>query len=291
MPKRANREVAVGQEQLSFDGPLRTDIGFEFNQKEAEAAKQHRLRRRGELALNARTGGFMSRVGRLWIPHSGTELSAVVALPEIAILQQKHFIREKVHEKYDDNPDVSAQQVQLWAYFAANRSEKELRGKYASFQLQSRDMAARIRRGLLPEGEIIRERIEADTIALNAVAAYLVYLRTFVAAPGTLDARDKRKWPQRRHTKANAERLEIAQGQLDAMPTHEFSETVREAYWNERSRNRFWVMMEAERKEYARKSQYWDKKHDAEKQLPIEAYDQDPRASEENYVDGEFIDD
>ena len=289
MSKKASRRESElrGQEILSFDVPPRIDIHV-YDPAEALKAARHRQGRKDELALTPRTQGFRARTGSLWIPHSGTENAAVVAIPENKIRTDKRFIKEKVFEKYE-NSRFSVGRVALWAYFAARQSEKDLRSRFFGYMIDAREGCLRINAGLGPAGEVDRDRIEQTEMAYRTVMDYLVYLKTFVGAPDTLSKGERRKWPQERHTAVWARQHAWAEEYLQAIPRHEFEETVQEAYYSERSRYEFWT---AVRKEHilfeqrtARRFIAWYYGQD----VPLEAYDNDPRAREENYVDDEYI--
>jgi hypothetical protein len=85
-----------------------------------------------------------------------------------------------------------------------------------------------------------------------------------------------------------AQRLEWAHAYLDALPEYEFAETVKEAYYSERSRHVFWEMVSDEHAKYLvemHRRQIFTESVP----LPIAAYDDDPRGNGFNYVDDEYI--
>jgi hypothetical protein len=286
MAGRKPKRITAGQELISFDGPLTINTqGYDTVQ--AKQAALHRHRRKGELALTPRTRGFLGMVSSLWVPHSGTENSAVVAFPENYVRQNKLLIRDKVIEKYKDS-DKSLQQIMLWAYFASHQVGKELRQKFDAYIFDGREGYLRIHAGLGPDGEIVRERIEEHEVAHRGIKSYLIHLQAFVGAPEVLGKGERRKWPQERHHKDYAQRLEWAGNYLDRLPEYEFAETVKEAYYSERSRHEFWTFVRNTHVEYL-KDMHRRQMVAASIPLPIEAYDNHPRADGLNYIDNEYI--
>lgn len=273
------------QELLRFDGPL-TVLTGPYNRQEAKEAALHRKGREGELALSVRTKGFRERTDNLWLPHSGLENSAVVKLPLIFLTDAQRYARDRVIEKYADS-DIPDTRVLAWAFFARQMAGREILQRFDRFRIQAQENHRKIRVGLGPEGEIERDRIESSTVAIDGLVLYLMSLRSFVGTPDVLGKNERRKWPQKHHHKQYARRQEQAREFLDAMPDWDFDLTVKEAYWAERSRYEYWTRMENLRRAMAKASQ---RALNAETiDVPLEAYDNDPRAHAENYVDGEFI--
>lgn len=286
--KRLRSGSTGGQELLTFDGPLVVNNGFHYDEKEAKEAALHRIHRRGELALSHRTQGFRRRTN-LWIPYTGLENRAVTATPILVLRDAEHFARQRVIEKYKDT-DVPDYKYMAWAAYARRMAGKQSVESFNRLRTAARENYRRINVGLGPNGEIERDRVEATPWALGTVASYLVSLRVFVGSDEeVLGKGDRRKWSQANWKNINAARLAYAREFLDAMPDWDFDLTVKEAYWAERSRYEYWSRMEAMRRAMGRAAQ---NTLNAEPiVVPIEAYDDDPRAYAENYVEGEYIGD
>lgn len=284
---KAPRSGSLGsQELLSFDGPLFVNNGFYYDEKEAKEAALHRTHRRGELALTPRTQGFR-RQTNLWVPHTGFENRAVIATPTLVLRDAQYYARQRVIEKYEDT-DIPDYRYMVWAAFARMMAGKKSVQTFDQLRTAARENYRRINVGLGPNGEIERDRVEATPWAIGTVAVYLASLRVFVGSDEeVLGKGDRRKWSQANWKNINAARLAHAHEFLNAMPDWDFDLTVKEAYWAERSRYEYWSRMEVMRRAMGRAAQ---NALNAETiPIPIEAYDDDPRAYAENYIDGEFI--
>lgn len=285
---KAPRSGSLGsQELLSFDGPLMVNNGFHYDEKEAKEAALHRIHRRGELALTPRTQGFR-RQTNLWVPHTGFENRAVIYTPTRILRDAEHYARQRVVEKYEDT-DVPDYRFMAWAAYARRMAGKKSVETFDRLRTAARENYRRINTGFGPNGEIERDRVETTSWAIGTVAVYLASLRVFVGSDAeVLGKGDRRKWSQANWKNINAERLAHAREVLDAMPDWDFDLTVKEAYWAERSRYEYWTRMENLRRAMGKAAQ---RDLNAEPiKVPIEAYDDDPRAYAENYLGGEFID-
>lgn len=275
------------QELLRFDGPMTIPTGS-YNRREAKEAALHRKGRKGELELTARTKGFQSRTDGLWIPHSGLENSAVVKLPLVFLTDAQRYAKERVIEKYEES-DIPHARVLAWAFFARQMAGREMIQRFDHFRIEAQENHRRIRAGLGPEGEIERDRIEASAFAVGGLLRYLMSLRSFIGTPDVLGKGERRKWPQKHHHKQYARRQEQAREFLGAMPDWDFDLTVKEAYWAERSRYEYWTRMENLRRAMGKAAQRDLNANTTD--IPVEAYEDDPRGYAENYVDGEYIGD
>lgn len=294
--RRAYVKPGPGQERFNYNGP--PNINFlVYDLDQAKKAVQHRAKRKDVLVNTERTKGFKARTRNLWVPHNGTESSAVVTIPRVYAMQHAMLIRDKVYEKYEDS-DVSKERIKLWAWFARNRANKELWDKFRGYNTDAHESWLRIHWSMLPDGEINRGRIEANQMAYGAIKRYIICLQSYVGPPivkgeapvgpsELLDVGGHRKWPQEHHKHKFAARLGWAATYLDSLPEHEFVETVREAYWSERSRDLYWagIFIEKnvfEHEETQRVARY-------EPYMPAEADYGHPREDPRNYYKGEYI--
>lgn len=282
MSRTTTKLYDTAQEVLGFEDPLTLPKSYDLQRaKDAAARRQKRVGR------VQRIEGFKRRTMGLFVPHSGTENSAVVDLPEHKLDGATAAAESRVKEKYKDS-DVLTSRVDLWAGFAKQRSRGELRRKYRQFMHESASNAARIALRLdLFDGQITREAFAYDpdyridpeahpdelsqgVLAYNCVLKYLVDLEAFTGSnPDLINRKNQRKWPQFRHHKDYRNRMEKAHEAVEPLAEHYFAEIVDEAYWSHASRNIFWVAANNRLDEYQRQKRM--EKSEPETP-PLEAY-------------------
>ena len=277
----------ASQEVLPLEAPL--SIGGDYDLGRAKAAAARRWARLGGTPEQIR--GFVQRTGGLFVPHNGTENSAVVEIPLVKIKKDEMFAVDRVREKYEDS-DIAPRQLNLWTHFARMNARGSLEQKYRGFMSESSANAARIEAALWSfQGEIRREaftydpdyridpdshRVRTDILAYNSVLKYLIDLRAFTGLDKELLNKDgHRKWPQLRHKHQYKEYMdETHKNILEPLAEHEFAKLVDEAYQSHFSRSRFWIDVYREHQQYRRQQRRntsW-----ANESPPLESYQNVP---------------
>jgi hypothetical protein len=301
MTFNAPKSGALGtQEMLRFDEPL-TVVLNQYDLDDALVAAKNRNSRVGELAKTDYGDGFRERTGGLWVPHSGTENTAVTSLPEVMISRTRRLVHDKVWEKYAEpleEGEVSERQVTRWARFAGGNASKALRSKFEALIYDSQERYRRIYEPLLPErpaqldphepllGVIERDRVEASGVAMRGIGHYLIMLRAFHGDKEKLEAGGRRRWPREAHRHKYAEQQEWARNFMSRMPDVDFDRLVKEAYYSERSRHEYMKLIKSHHADMVR---IQGEKNLLRERVPIEVYDLDPRAKPYNYIDDEFV--
>lgn len=233
------------QEILPLFG--KPSITHEYELQRALEARDRRRKRKGELALNPRTRGFMSKVNGLWIPSSGTESSAVIMSPDAKLIQDKLMVRQLIKDKYEKNESISPARIRQWGNFAARNIAEKTRGKQYNYIIEARfDFVALC--SVLDPKELTYdgEQIRASETALGGVTKYILNLRAFVGA----DRKDtqRRQWLQERWVNKRAYQESLVREKIDVMPNQDLEGFFDEAVYSAWSRELYWQECENERK-------------------------------------------
>jgi hypothetical protein len=232
--------ILGSQEMFEIDGRL--SVSREYSEEQAIEMGIHRSKRVGELALTEATRGFKRNVSGLWVPHSGTENSAVTKFPEAFVRQSALFIKEKVFEKYlggESEYDISEARVAVWAQFAADSQRRTIANQFDAWRIDGRNKALAMNAGITFDGYVDRYHIESNPKAMGAIAAYMADLKSYIGHPDMKNG-VKRVWMQDRHRKKQEAHLTWTQQFLENQIDWEFDRWFAEAYYNHRSRAKFW---------------------------------------------------
>lgn len=283
MARASTPEIPINQEQFCFED--RYIDRHDLDGSAATQAAKHRIERRDELALTARTQGFRRRT-RLWIPHSGQENSAVVDIPTNYVKASQRLIESKVVEKYELS-NISPNRVLLWAWFAKNRVGREKLELFRVWRHEATEEYRSINMALEPDGRLDRDKLEGSDVAMGALTRYISHLQAWVGHPDTLGKGEKRKWlrPDWKHN--YSQRLQRSADYLAKLHTPEFLATTQEAFYAEQSRSRYWANVLDEYKHFWRGNEMTERL--ARESLPLDVLAVDSRADPANYVDGDYI--
>lgn len=232
----------IGTQEM-FELEDRLVISRVYDPEEARIMAKHRQQRIGQLALTDPTRGFRYAVGGLWIPHSQTENMAVVRHPDKFINQSSQLIKDKVFEKYTDETGeytVGAARLAIWAQFASNSQARTIAMKFNGWQEDANKKRAALNPGLSFGGNVLRKDVESNPAVMGSIAAYLADLKSYVGHPDMEQGFHKRAWLQDNHTNKIAAHLEWTKEFLWKQPDWELDRWFGEAWYNYRSRAKFW---------------------------------------------------
>ena len=264
-----------------------------YDLERARKAAKRRNQRIGKVALE-RTRGFRRRTDNLFVPHSGTENSSIVKMPEAKVTEDKLSASDRVIKKYEES-DLPTKKVNLWAAFAKYNAEKNTRYNYRKFMNESLSNAMRIAFALNPDDrEIVREAFEYDpdyridpeahtlkngVLAYNSVLKYTMDLEAFGGTnPELFRSNGTRVWPIPSHKHKYREKMDKAHEELNVLADDVFAERVDEAYWSHYSRSIFWLNVDKQHREFVRQRNI--DINSPPEPIPIEAYEKDP----ENFI-------
>lgn len=239
--KRLVSGIIGTQEMFELEDRLVTSR--QFDSEEALAMAKHRQKRIGQLSLTEPTKGFRYAVGGLWIPHSQTENMAVVRHPDKFIHQSAQLVKDKVFEKYTDEAGeytVGVGRLAIWAQFAENNQRRALAMKFHGWQEDANKKRAAMNPGLSFSGNVLRRDVETQPAIMGGIAAYLADLKSYVGHPDMQRGFNQRGWLQENHTKKQAAHFEWSQQFMRTQPDWEFDRWFGEAWYNHRSRAKFW---------------------------------------------------
>lgn len=246
MPKKA--DINLSQEQLFID--FKTFIPNDrslWPQKSVEAAS-NRKARIGKYALHPRNKGFRSVIRNMWIPYSAGENSTVILLPEPRIVRDKYFAKQRVIDKYAES-DKSPEIVGLWAHFSAIATERRLRSKFRSYQINAAVQTLKLNEAVdVNNNEYSRSSIEESDLAIDALCWYLVNLKAYGGRDSEGEPKDSRRWVQERWTNVVKREKGEAQGYLDELNTLDFCKLYEEAFYNNWCRSKYWREVDMEYK-------------------------------------------
>lgn len=257
----------IGTQEM-FELEDRLVISREYNTEEARQMAVHRRKRVGQLALTEATEGFRIMVGGLWIPHSQTENMAVVRHPDRFINQSAELVQEKVFDKYtneDGEYSVGVARLAVWAQFAGDNQRQKLATEFDGWRVDANNKRAAMNPGLDFNGNIIRKEVESNTAVMGSIAAYLADLKSYVGHPDMIQGFNQRAWIHKDHNRKLAAHFEWSKQFLLKQPDWEFDRWFGEAWYNHRSRAKFWhgvIQSSAKMKEdiiVRRRIQEWKK--------------------------------
>lgn len=232
----------IGTQEM-FELEDRLTLSRAYNPEEAQQMAIHRRRRVGHLALTEATEGFRIMVGGLWIPHSQTENMAVVRHPDRYINQSAELIKDKVFEKYTDDGGeytVGIGRLAIWAQFASDTHRRALAVKFDGWQHDANDKKLAMNPGIHFSGNIWRREAESHPAVMGSLAAYLADLKSYIGHPDMIQGFNQRAWIHKDHNRKLAAHLEWSKNFLRKQPDWEFDRWFAEAWYNHRSRAKFW---------------------------------------------------
>ena len=232
----------IGTQEM-FELEDRLVISRVYDPEEARQMATHRRRRIGQLALTDATQGFRVMVGGLWVPHSQTENMAVVRHPDRFINQSAELVKDKVFEKYTDEQGeytVGIGRLAIWAQFAEANQMRAIATTFDGWRQDALQKRAAMNPGLDFKGNVIRKDVESNPAIMGSIAAYLADLKSYVGHPDMIKGFRQRGWLHKNHHRKINAHLEWTHQFLRRQPDWEFDRWFGEAWYNHRSRAKFW---------------------------------------------------